>query len=54
MWDTVVENTTHLSHEMPCPSCGHGTHRFLACSDRCDCGGFNPSYDDENLALVLH
>ncbi len=54
MWDTVVENTTHLSHEMPCQSCGHATHRFLACSDHCDCGGFNPSYDDQNLAVILH
>ena len=53
MWDTVVETTTHLSHEMPCPHCGHSTHRFLACSDRCDCGGFDPSYDDAALALVL-
>ena len=53
MWDTVVETTTHLSHEMPCPTCGHATHSFLACSDRCDCGGWRPSYDDGAPALVL-
>ena len=53
MWDTVVETATHLSHEMPCPTCGHGTHRFLACSDRCDCSGWRPSYGDGALALVL-
>lgn len=39
MWDTVVELSTPLSHEMPCPVCGHATHTFLPCSDRCDCGG---------------
>jgi hypothetical protein len=53
MWDTVVETATHLSHEMPCPTCGHGTHLFLACSDRCDCRGWRPSYGDGALALVL-
>jgi hypothetical protein len=51
MWDTVVETTTssRLSHEMPCPSCGHSTHRFLACSDICECAGWRPSYDDDLL-----
>lgn len=37
MWDTVVTNSTHLSHDLPCPRCGHGTHTFLACSASCDC-----------------
>jgi hypothetical protein len=45
MWDTVVESTTHLSHEMPCPWCRHSVHRYLPCSDRCDCGGIVTSYD---------
>jgi hypothetical protein len=31
MWDTVVESTTHLSHEMSCPWCHHSVHRFLPC-----------------------
>lgn len=42
MWDTVPEsreNTLRLSHEMPCPRCGHATHHYLPCSDRCDCVG---------------
>ena len=39
MWDTVVESATHLSHEMPCPRCGHSSHSYLPCSDRCDCPG---------------
>jgi hypothetical protein len=47
MWDTVVETTAPLSHEMPCQACGHAVHRFLACSDRCTCGGWRPSYDDD-------
>ena len=39
MWDTVVENVTHLSHEMPCPRCGHEVHRYLPCSEACECVG---------------
>lgn len=27
----------HLSHDRPCPWCGHGPHTFLACSDTCSC-----------------
>ncbi len=37
MWDTVQTNEIHLSHDLPCPSCGHGVHTFLACSDSCAC-----------------
>ncbi len=40
MWDTVQTSragSTHLSHDMPCPRCGHGTHTYLACRDGCDC-----------------
>jgi hypothetical protein len=37
MWDTVETNSQHLSHDMPCPHCGHAPHTFLACSDSCDC-----------------
>lgn len=37
MWDTVETQTHPLSHEMPCPGCGHPTHTYLPCSDRCDC-----------------
>ena len=47
MWDTVVENTAHLSHEMPCPRCRHAAHSFLPCSDHCDCSGHRTSSDDE-------
>jgi hypothetical protein len=36
MWDTVVELSTHLSHDLPCPRCGHGGHHFLPCDD-CAC-----------------
>jgi hypothetical protein len=53
MWDTVLETGSRLSHEMPCPTCGHAIHRFLACSDHCDCGGWRPSYGDGALALIL-
>lgn len=39
MWDTVesFSTSTHLSHDMPCPSCGHAKHTYLSCSDTCGC-----------------
>lgn len=38
MWDTVESPTTqHLTHDMPCPHCGHATHTYLPCSDTCEC-----------------
>lgn len=37
MWDTHQDNEIHLSHDMPCPRCGHGVHTFLACGDQCAC-----------------
>jgi hypothetical protein len=37
MWDTVETTRTRLSHDMPCPGCGHAAHSFLSCSDSCGC-----------------
>lgn len=37
MWDTVQTNVTPLSHDLPCLTCGHATHTYLACSDTCAC-----------------
>ena len=40
MWDTPQTNPqgiVHLSHDLPCPRCGHGTHTYLPCSDACAC-----------------
>lgn len=37
MWDTVITNDVHLSHDLPCTRCGHAAHTYLACSDSCDC-----------------
>lgn|GEM_PF-2503817 len=38
MFDTAPEATRlHLSHDMPCPQCGHARHTFLACSETCRC-----------------
>jgi hypothetical protein len=37
MWDTWQDNDQHLSHDMPCPRCGHALHTFLRCDDGCDC-----------------
>lgn len=40
MWDTVSEHRvgeTLLSHDLPCPRCGHAVHTYLACSDTCSC-----------------
>ena len=33
MWRTEQ----HLSHDLPCTACGHAPHRYLPCSDSCDC-----------------
>jgi hypothetical protein len=45
MWDTVVEISTHVTHDLPCPRCGHTGHRFLPC-DQCSCAGASgPSYE---------
>jgi len=38
MWDTVEIATEHLSHDLPCPRCGHAGHRYLACdAHACGC-----------------
>ena len=37
MWDTVQTNDQHLSHDLPCPRCGHEVHTVLACGDDCAC-----------------
>jgi hypothetical protein len=37
MWDTVQSNEIHLTHDLPCPRCGHAVHTYLACSDTCAC-----------------
>jgi hypothetical protein len=37
MWDTVDTTDVHLSHDLPCPGCGHAVHTYLACSETCDC-----------------
>ena len=38
MWDTVEPgDREHLSHDMPCPHCGHALHTYLACGDACAC-----------------
>lgn len=37
MWESTTTTSVHLSHDLPCPHCGHEVHTFLACSDRCDC-----------------
>jgi hypothetical protein len=42
MYDTVQPVSSHLSRDMPCASCGHAMHTFLACSDICDCAPARP------------
>ncbi|GAA1951494.1 hypothetical protein GCM10009798_08460 [Nocardioides panacihumi] len=37
MWDTADTQAHPLSHEMPCPQCGHASHTYLPCSDTCNC-----------------
>lgn len=44
MWDVVEERRAVLSHDRPCPDCGHALHTFLPCSDHCTC---RPSHGPE-------
>lgn len=37
MWDTVQTPATHLSHDLPCPACGHEVHTHLVCGNGCAC-----------------
>ncbi len=37
MFDTAPETGSHLTHDRPCPQCGHAMHTYLACSDTCSC-----------------
>lgn len=56
MLDTDHE---HISHDMPCPRCGHGAHTYLPCSDSCDCpptmmpGTVLTQEDDRTRVLVV-
>ncbi|MCW2764070.1 MAG: hypothetical protein JWO11_29 [Nocardioides sp.] len=52
MWDTVQTGSHRLSHDMPCTSCGHAMHTFLACSDSCDCEPASVSAAKRSLALA--
>ena len=50
MWETVQENSDHLSRDMPCHRCGHASALFLACSDMCDCEpALMPGVSDRRL-----
>ena len=37
MWDTVQTTVhssgRHLTHDLPCPACGHAVHTYLPCDD---------------------
>lgn len=37
MWIAEQTSRTHLSHDRPCPYCGHALHTFLPCSETCRC-----------------
>ncbi len=43
MWDTVQTSSVHLSHDMPCPHCGHAFHTYLECDADCDCRPARPA-----------
>jgi hypothetical protein len=49
MWDTVEVATEHLSHDLPCPRCGHAGHRYLAC-DHHACGCAAHPFPGDDLA----
>ncbi|WP_181407517.1 hypothetical protein [Nocardioides sambongensis] len=39
MWDTIETQRAdhHLSHDIPCPRCGHESHTYLPCEGSCGC-----------------
>ncbi|HWJ83577.1 MAG TPA: hypothetical protein VNS55_15165 [Nocardioides sp.] len=37
MWDIEPTKQEHLSHDLPCPYCGHAGHRYLPCDRECGC-----------------
>lgn len=37
MRDAIQIDTLHLSHDLPCPRCGHPAHIYLTCDSGCDC-----------------
>jgi hypothetical protein len=37
MWDTGKSQEEHLSHDLPCPWCGHAGHFYLPCDEACGC-----------------
>lgn len=37
MWNTDQTEPRQLSHDLPCPGCGHPVHTYLPCSETCTC-----------------
>lgn len=37
MWDTAEIHTSRITHDPPCPRCGHAGHSYLPCDDTCRC-----------------
>jgi hypothetical protein len=37
MWDNEPSKHEILSHDLPCPYCGHAGHRYLPCDRDCGC-----------------
>jgi hypothetical protein len=37
MWDTAETGAESLSHDLPCPWCGHAGHLYLPCDAGCGC-----------------
>jgi len=51
MWDTVEDQSVHLSHDLPCPWCGHAGHYYLPCDRACGCQGHAMPGAGEFLAV---
>ncbi len=37
MWEDSTDAHAPLSHDFPCPYCGHAGHYYLPCDRECDC-----------------
>lgn len=53
MYDTNEgTSVTSLTHDRPCPGCGHAVHSYLPCSDTCSCVP-TPAPGGEDLPLLV-
>ncbi|GAA3683094.1 hypothetical protein GCM10022237_47270 [Nocardioides ginsengisoli] len=43
MRESHILDQGHLSHDRPCPHCGHAWHYYLPCDSGCGCDAAHPA-----------